>query len=242
MEECRNSAIESGYYQVNMQGASLKECWRFGGSVLGFLIALFDKVIRKKMFSFVWLPTYEAEVVCSIDDYGPLTRERLAPLVKMAKCSGYREGRFSKITKLIDDTVRESGAYVALHEDGMRVITIGFVYVLNVSGSVPVETKQTYIRTGFMTHDMQTVVALNYRHYWNDGELSRKICMPRSNLVEISERVGKELKKSDKPVVSFNDLGHMLEVSRPVEEREWLQRIKRGLIVKAEVAGDSIQR
>ncbi len=84
--------IEPGLYQCNMGGASLGECWRLGKGY-GFPIALFFKIIHKKM-DYNWLPVHETSRYCDFDQLGNQTREKLKNQVEKASSFGFQEGQY----------------------------------------------------------------------------------------------------------------------------------------------------
>ena len=61
--------IEPGFYQMNMGGASLAECWRLSTNPIQFIISLTWKLLHKKLENYTWLPASESIKYCDFDQF-----------------------------------------------------------------------------------------------------------------------------------------------------------------------------
>ena len=86
--------IEPGLYQLNMSGATLGECWRLGGSINRFMIALYWKFTQKTL-NYLWMPFKEAREYCTLDELGERSKIKLSPQVKSHPCLVFRKAYFT---------------------------------------------------------------------------------------------------------------------------------------------------
>ena len=236
--------IEPGFYQTNMGGASLGECWRLSRNPLEFFIVLFMKLARVKMKDLQWLPSSEAIMYCDIEDLEEKTRTKLSTEAEKAASFGFRNGRYytMKETHRITEGYEESGCYTALHDDKKRSITI--IYACTHT-KIPhsdkvVEIENLQYNIDFFDARQQTPsIFHNHKSHLDGCGIGNIIYLRTSDMMVIAERAEKELYNFEHPVQSFQDLEHHNEFAWSFEDKLWLHRINRGFFVKvpADVEG-----
>jgi hypothetical protein len=231
MEE-DDTLIEPGLYHVNMRGATMGECWRIRRNIIGFLIMFCWKLVGAKM-GYTWFPLSEVRRDCSFDELGIVTKEKLAPLVEQAKTFGYKEGEFTKVTKTFNKNAKETGSYVALHENRNLVLIIGYVRIINELLPERI-IERTSINLVFALDEMKFVGAHNNDFILENGGISRGVYVHNGKLEDIVKKCNEELQKTKSPIITFRDFSHYDDVSDKIEKKTFLFHVNRGYYQKAD--------
>ncbi|OGV72602.1 MAG: hypothetical protein A3K19_12470 [Lentisphaerae bacterium RIFOXYB12_FULL_65_16] len=213
---------------MNFGGLTLAECWRFGG-LLAFPIALGLKLRRKATDNCNWLPAHEAERDCAPEELSLETREGLAPYVEELSRSGFQPGRYRKAVRCFIPSIVDSGAYVALHAEGVRAAFVACCYTRIVRGEYRHEREVVSLSTEVLTTDGHAVVVLNHKNYLDSGGLSRVIRLRGAPLARLLRRLEREQRNSVRAVRRFRDIGEFSAASHQIEDAAWESRIARGL-------------
>lgn len=234
----KQTTIEPGFYQINMGGASLGECWRFGKSPIRFINALLWKLSHKKLDTYTWLPSSDSLLYCDFHQLQTRAQENLKPIVEKVHRLGFQEGQFLHIDKYYQNGYSENGGYVALHQDHKRALIVSFAYssieIQNVSHPI-VTSKTSYVVWFYDSIDQQPVGVHNNDLYW-DGTGRSKIYLMKTNDIEKVIKKSEEVfQKYNKPIRSFRDIPDYHNFLWPIEDEGWLSRIHRGLFVKVPV-------
>jgi hypothetical protein len=231
MEE-NNITIESGLYHVNMRGATVGECWRLGKTPLGFLLGLYMKLTGENM-AYTWFPFADIRRDCSFDELKPLTREKLNPLIEQAKPFGFKNGRFTNIIRTFNKNARESGSYMALHDNRKQVL-IG-AYALSINKLLPeVIIERISIQVVSVLDEMKYIGAHNNDLAAVSGGISRCVYIPHGRLEDVIKKCNEELQKTKSSIITFKDLNHYDDVTEKIEKKVFLFHINRGYYQKAD--------
>lgn len=228
------TTIKPGLYQMNMGGASLRECWRLARGHR-IIYALLWKITQKKSH-YVWLPKNQALIECNFNQFGSRTKKNLAPEIEKASCLGFTNGQCFILKNLYTDTDAEAGTYLALHQDKKRFLSITYAYRGRLIESIDafIETVALVYNTGFYdAGDKYRVIVHNDRFQFFDkyGQ-ARIIYLKTQDMDKIVRRAEKEMQNCHKPKQSFQDVSHIRKFIQPLEDEVWLHRINRGLFVK----------
>lgn len=214
--------IVPGVYRMCFGGLTLGECWRLGG-LLGFPKALHARFLGG-MGSWTWLPVEEAEEPCPPEGLSGAARAGLAPMVAGAAAAGFRTGVHKRALRNFHENLRDVGGYVALHEDGTRLLFLSWA---------DTDLGERRGATAFFLRpDGTGVSVMNHKDFLDDGGWSRKVCLPGAPLEEVVRRAGEELAREQGTPLRFFDVKEYLRAARPLNERIWEGRIARGLFVK----------
>lgn len=228
-----DTTIEPGFYQYNVGGASLAECWRMSRGLTHFLLFLFWKITRKSLNNFIWLPVHEALKYCDFNQLGDLTKEHLGPQAEIASTLGFHDGQYLDAEKVFSECYVESGSYIALHQDRKRILNINFSYSRLEKYGYPVESGSLTCVVSFYDSTKKSPVSIHnhntYFDYCGDG----KICyLKGADLKTIAQTAEMEIEHFDGSVLSFRDIKHYDEFLQPLENELWIHRINRGLFIK----------
>ncbi len=226
------TTLQPGLYQTNCCGLTLKECRRFG-TIWTFPIVLILKLIGKKI-NLLWLPAHESEVCCGFDELSARAKEILEPKVKTACDLGYPEGIFRKVIKSYDKSFHDAGSYIALHHDRRRIIMVS--YVSQYYEDTLTQADKIVAQASYFIDPMNDVTVMNHQSYLDVDKKShpaaRNIYLYEADLDILAGRIEREFNLYDKPVLRFYDIQHVIAVLKQMDEKIWLDRLKRGLIEK----------
>ena len=180
----------------------------------------------------MWLPVHETETFCDLEDISAEARRHLAPLVERAAMLQYSAGRYQLLKHWFDPTVRDSAAYVALHDDGIRALQIGFAHTVANAGGNAVERKIVNVTTSFFTGGLASLNVQNHKIFMDDGLPTRRIVLKRRSLEDVSTRIDTELRDTQGRPMRFRDFASYCDHAEQVDEEAWTHRIERGLFRK----------
>lgn len=219
--------MEPGPYKIQFRGLSLGELWRFSGfNPWVFTVSLVLKLVNFKG-SELWLPVHESEQICEPEDLG-LAEPYLLPVVEQARALGYETGHFVRMIRTQDDLMRQSRGYYALHNDGIRQLTIGFT-VTDAPGLPPSSISVSGCVTLRNGHDMEFMDNNNY--------------MDAPGIVTNTPIKGKGVEAVDRALVAFlakpgtearrfGSFAEWRDFAKEQALRVWDARVARGLARK----------
>jgi hypothetical protein len=226
------TSIEPGLYHVNMRGATIRECFRFGKNPFRLMLMFYWKLIGAKM-AYTWFPPSEVRQTCSFDELGIVTKEKLAPLVEQAKTFGYQESEFIKVTKTFNKNAQEAGSYMALHENRNLVLVIGYIRIINELLPERI-IERISINVVFTLSEMKFVGVHNNDFILENGGISRGVYIPHGKLEDIVRKCKEELQETKSPIITFRDMNHYDDLSDQIEKKIFLFHINRGYYQKAD--------
>jgi hypothetical protein len=145
-------------------------------------------------------------------------------MISGAAAAGYRKGEYKRAVRNFHANIRDMGGYVALHEDGTRLLFLS--WALADMG------ERRGATAFFLRPDGTGVSVMNHKDFLDDGGWSRKVCLPGATLERVVRRAGEELAREKGTPLRFFDVKEYLRAARPLNERIWEGRIARGLFVK----------
>lgn len=227
--------IEPGFYQMNMGGASLGECWRLSKNPIQFIISLSWKLFHKKLDSYTWLPASESLKYCDFDQLKKRTRENLEPFFEKAHSLGFEDGKFLFVEKCYHEGYYENGGYIALHRDNKRVMNILYAYnrMEHENLTVPVESSGSICIVRFCDAIGKNQIVVHNDNSHFDTNKNTKAYFLRTNRIErIAQKAENLFLNYGQPIQSFKDISDYDQFLKPLEDELWLERINRGLFVK----------
>lgn len=229
--------IDSGVYRMNFRGLSLGEARRLGGKA-GFLPAMILKLLGKKG-SYLWLPPRDTERQCTREELSADARARMLPAVAELESLGYRSGLFSRLAISLDPAFKDGASYRALHEDGRRVFYVAYLRQETGGPRGVVRRDAVNLFGLFMTEGGIATVVLNTCQYLDDDGTSDVIQVDATDPAAVAQRLARELEKARWPVRRFASIEEAAAATAERDERAWLARIRRGLVVRVPLEEES---
>ena len=230
--------IEPGFYQMNMGGASLGECWRLSTNPIQFIIALSWKLFHKKLENYTWLPVSESIKYCDFDQFKNGTKENLRTHIDKASSLGFEDGKFLFVEKCHHEGYFENGGYIAIHKDKKRVINIAYTYnrVEHDNLVLPVESSGSRCIVSFCDALEQSLIAVhNDGAHFDTNKRAKVYFLRTENIEKIAKKAASIIHNYDRPIQSFRNFSDYDQFIKPIEDELWLSRINRGLFVKVPV-------
>lgn len=211
---------------MSFRGLTIAEAWRFGKEPFKFIIALVLKAMAFKGPK-QWLPPEACEKFCDETQLSPKAVAHLVPLVQRARALGYTHGKFGTLTRNLDPHTKEGFSYLALHQDGMRTVFIGFVSS-DSSGTV----RDTVAVTGSLCSDAyDDIEFVNHGNYMDGTRTSRKIRVKGQQLEDIDRAMLDYIGKSRAAIRHFPSFDQMKAHAVAMSHKAYETRIARGLFV-----------
>ncbi len=222
--------MKPGKYQICYRGLTMAEAWRFSKGPLAFLTAL---VLKIKGFkgSVMWLPTTEAEQECARTDLSDRARAVLDPIESSLLALGYGTPTYIRQTKVFNPKSREACGLVALHNDGNRIIHVGFIVMasgvrevqaLSISGGI-VDAKQD-----------KTYSFVSHRNYFDAHGYSERIEVKHARIGDTEEAMQAFIAAHRDNARRFKTLADFRSAVAGIDAKAWDKRIARGLVIPIE--------
>ncbi len=227
-KEC-DSMFERGVYQMNFRGLTIKECWRFGG-FKGFPIALVLKAIRF-MGPSLWLPATECQSVCDKSDLSPACIEALSEPVRTIGELGFTRGNYLKTVISIDAGLKDSGAFIGIHNDGSKFSFVAYIDNVTTSMGQSIATKRTSSSIGYVLENDRTVEFLNHNNFL-DNEVDMRHVYPDNSIKELNARLQESMRAEMNRIKVFHNVSDFMKFSEKRDIDDWQKRIDRKLYIK----------
>lgn len=216
--------MQPGVYQMSFRGLTLAEAWRFGKEPFKFTVALVLKAIAFKGPK-QWLPPHECETACEEAGLSAGAREHLIPVVQTARSLGYTTGRFSVLSRNLDENTKEGYSYLALHDDRMRGIFIAYL-ASTATGSL----QPTVVSTGILSTEQNPDISfVNHRNYMDGVPEARVVRVSGAGIVDLDNTMMDFMRQSRSPVRRFSSLAALTAHGREMDAKNFDARIARGL-------------
>lgn len=217
--------MESGFYKHHFRGLSLAELWRFSGrNPFTFGISLILKLIDFRGPE-MWLPIHESEQLVDESEVGDFAMNYLRPHVEAARSLGYRDGSFSRMIRASEPSMKESRGYYAVHDDGVRLVLIGFT-VSDAPGMPPAAISisgEVYHETG------GSVQFVDHANYMDAPGLVRHVRVNGKGLPAVDEAMRDYVLTSRSAIRRFGSFTEARQFGEQAEIKIWDARIARGL-------------
>ncbi len=222
--------FEPGVYRFQFRGLTLRECWRFGGGMPGFLIALVFKMIGKSGDT-MFLPACDSEGPCDPETLSAECREHLAPHIGQLSDLGFRRGTYIAPKTAPPSSMKDPGAYRALHDDGVRIMFLAHIHnVVGEGEERPIVTHKVTATGEFMLQDGGILAVCDHDAFFDAPQL-RRIVISQTDVRSVACRLEEELSRATDPK-RFAELRDYDHANRESELEVWDARIRRGLYRK----------
>jgi hypothetical protein len=218
--------IAPGVYQAHYRHATLRELWRLLGPrpfCLGLLWKLFDQ-----RGYYVWLPPSQNMAYCGPEALTEEARGYLTSVVAEMTGLGYRRGVFRRLVRNLNPLWKDAGAYLALHEDGVRTLSAIYTDVASTVASVPAARRVCHSGL-IITEDQLGTAVVDHRFYLESGPQTRLIRFKPVGLRGIDERLQQEIQGARGPLRRFATVDELCSALDDRNDRWHEQLVQRGL-------------
>ena len=221
--------IAAGVYALHYRRATLRELWRVPGPRL-FYLGLLWKLFDHRGY-YIWLPPSQNVAYCGPEALTEEARGYLAPAVEEMRGLGYRHGVFKRLVNHLDPRWKDSGAYLALHEDGVRMLSAAYAHVAPTGASVPA-VKRVCLSGLIITGDQLGTAVVDHRHYFERDPQTRLIHLKLVGLRGIGERLQQEMQRARAPLRRFATVDELRAALDGRNDQWHEQLVQRGLYQK----------
>ncbi len=209
---------------MTFRGLTFAETWRFGKEPLKFLIALGLKFVGFKGPQ-QWLPPHECETVCEETMLSTAARENLLPVVEQVRALGYTTGLYTVLSRNLDSHTKEGFAYVALHQDKMRTIFVGYI-ASDASGAM---RRNVAVTGALSTSTQDEIEFVNHPNYFDAGPWSQKVRVSGKTVADIDKAMQDFIGRSREVPRQFSSIAEVRAHVAAVGVKNYDARIARGL-------------
>lgn len=221
--------IERGLYRLNFRGLTWSDCWRLGRNPPGVVLAALWK-LRAKPGPYMWLPTSEAERICTAGELSAACRATLEPLAVWLRGFGYCRGLYKTQGIRLVENIEDDGGYLALHDDGQRACMVAYIHSVVVSGERRIEKRTVTATGGFLLASGTSVDVMNAAVYMTSRTRDRRIVLPGADIGMVVERIRRELERCHERVRQFVDLDSFVAAVYELDDEVFAERVGYGLL------------